>query len=156
MRRADREVAKPVEITEMMTRCEVLHLALNTDTVPYILPVNFGMEPDGMTLYIHGAREGTKYALIEKDNRASFELDCTHGLVLENGTCSINYESVIGWGYLEDVTEPEEKCRALDLIMKQYRGEPPRGIIGHQPYPDGRRFPSRRSFRPEGRCRCRW
>ena len=37
--------------------------------------------------------------------------------------CSINYESVIGWGYLEDVTEPEEKRRALDLIMKQYRGE---------------------------------
>ena len=95
MRRTDREVTNPAEITEMMTRCEVLHLALNTDTVPYILPVNFGMEPDGMTLYIHGAREGTKYALIEKDNRAGFELDCTHGLVLENGMCSINYESVI-------------------------------------------------------------
>lgn len=74
MRRTDREVTNPAEITEMMTRCEVLHLALNTDTVPYILPVNFGMEPDGMTLYIHGAREGTKYALIEKDNRAGFEL----------------------------------------------------------------------------------
>ena len=39
------------------------------------------------------------------------------------GRCSINYESVIGWGYLEDVAEPEEKRRALDLIMKQYRGE---------------------------------
>jgi len=110
MRRTDREVTDPAEITEMMTRCEVLHLALNTDTVPYILPVNFGMEPDGMTLYIHGAREGTKYALIEKDNRAGFELDCTHSLVLENGACSINYESVIGWGYLEDVTEPEESA----------------------------------------------
>lgn len=43
MRRTDREVTDPAEITEMMTRCEVLHLALNTDTVPYILPVNFGM-----------------------------------------------------------------------------------------------------------------
>ena len=52
MRRTDREVTDPAEITEMMTRCEVLHLALNTDTVPYILPVNFGMEPDGMTLYM--------------------------------------------------------------------------------------------------------
>ncbi|MEI3092565.1 MAG: pyridoxamine 5'-phosphate oxidase family protein [Oscillospiraceae bacterium] len=56
MRRTDREVTDPAEIAEMMTRCEVLHLALNTDTVPYILPVNFGMEPDGMTLYIHGVR----------------------------------------------------------------------------------------------------
>lgn len=41
MRRTDREVTDPAEIAEMMTRGEVLHLALNTDTVPYILPVNF-------------------------------------------------------------------------------------------------------------------
>lgn len=123
MRRANREVTEPDKIADIMTRCEVLHLALNSDSVPYILPVNFGMESDGLTLYIHGAPEGTKYALIAKDNRVSFALDCTHGLVLENGMCSMNYESVIGWGYLDELTEPEDKRRALDRIMKQYRGE---------------------------------
>ena len=40
MRRTDREVTAPAEITEMMTRCEVLHLALPADTIPYILPGN--------------------------------------------------------------------------------------------------------------------
>lgn len=123
MRRSNREVTDPAEIADIMTRCEVLHLAFNNDKVPYLLPVNFGMEPDGMTLYIHGAPEGTKYDLMTKDNRVSFGLECTHGLVLENGMCSMNYESVIGWGYLDEVTDSEDKRRALDRIMKQYRGE---------------------------------
>ena len=125
MRRNVRAVTDPAEIADIMSRCEVLHLAFHTDTVPYILPVNFGMEPDGMTLYIHGAMEGTKYAVLARDNRASFEVDCSHGLVLEahSGNCSMNYESVIGWGYIEELTGEADKRHALDLIMQHYRGE---------------------------------
>lgn len=125
MRRKDREVTLPAEIVDIMSRCEVLHLAINTGSAPYLLPVNFGMEPDGMTLYIHGAMSGTKYDLLAKDNRVGFELDCSHELVLEEetGNCTMNYESVMGWGLVDEVTEEEGKRRALDLIMKQYRGE---------------------------------
>lgn len=122
MRRTDREVTEAGEIAQIMSRCEVLRLAFNGEKVPYLLPVNFGMEPDGMTLYIHGAGQGTKYALIAKDNRASFELDCTHGLVLdeEGHECTMNYESVIGWGYIDEMTGYEEKYHALKRIMAQY------------------------------------
>lgn len=122
MRRANREVKDPAEIADIMRRCEVLRLALNTDTVPYILPVNFGMEPDGMTLYIHGAMTGTKYDILARDNRASFEVDCNHGLVLEEDSheCTMNYESVIGWGVIDELTEEGEKRHALDCIMRQY------------------------------------
>ena len=122
MRRRDREVTDSGEITEIMSRCEVLRLALTTPTVPYILPVNFGMEPDGMTLYIHGAREGTKYGLIAADNRASFEMDCCHGLVLDetDHSCTVDYESVIGWGILEELTDDNEKRHALRCLMGHY------------------------------------
>ena len=64
MRRNDRAVTDPTEIAEIMSRCEVLHLAIAAQPAPYLLPVNFGMEPDGMTLYVHGAMDGTKYALL--------------------------------------------------------------------------------------------
>lgn len=125
MRRNDRAVTDPAEIVDIMSRCEVLRLAFNHENVPYILPVNFGMEPDGMTLYIHGAMEGTKYAVIARDNRASFELDCGHELVLipENGNCTMNYESVIGWGYIDELTEEADKRHALKRIMAHYREE---------------------------------
>lgn len=122
MRRTDRAVTDAAEITQIMSRCEVLRLAINTGEAPYILPVNFGMEPDGMTLYIHGAVEGTKYNLLEKDNRVGFELDCTQGLVLEEDrhNCTMNYESVVGWGIVDEVTGEDEKIHALDRIMAQY------------------------------------
>lgn len=125
MRRSDRQVTDPEQITAIMSRCEVVRLALNTDTVPYILPFNFGMEPDGMTLYIHGAMTGTKYEWIARDNRAAFEMDRTYGLVLDEDAheCSIHYESVVGWGFLEELTEAGEKRRGLDRIMAQYHAE---------------------------------
>lgn len=125
MRRTDRQVTDPAEIAEMMSRCEVLRLAINTETVPYILPVNFGMEPDGMTLYIHGANEGTKYTWIEKDNRVSFEMDCSLALELnaDDHECSMCYESVIGWGYVDELLEEGEKRHALQRLMHQYHAE---------------------------------
>lgn len=125
MRRSDREIMDPAEITAVMSRCDVVRLALNTATVPYILPVNFGMEPDGMTLYIHGAMSGTKYDLIAADNRASFEMDCAHELVMDEGnhSCTMNYESVIGWGEIDEVTDEAEKLHALHRLMVQYHEE---------------------------------
>lgn len=125
MRRADREVTDSGAICAILQKCSVLHLALNTDGAPYVLPVNFGMESDGMTFYIHGAAEGTKYALIAQDARAGFELECAGELVLNEAghSCTMNYESVAGWGVLEEVTAPEEKCHALRRIMAQYHSE---------------------------------
>lgn len=125
MRRNDRAVTDPVEIVDIMARCEVLHLAIAAQPAPYLLPVNFGMEPDGMTLYVHGAMEGTKYDLLARNNHVGFEMECTNGLVLdETGhSCTMNYESVMGWGIVSEVTAPEEKLHALDRIMRQYHAE---------------------------------
>ena len=125
MRRTDRAVTDPGEIAGIMSRCEVVRVAMNDETVPYILPLNFGMEPDGMTLYIHGAMTGTKYDLLKKDNRVSFEMDCTYGLDLneKDHECSVFYESVIGWGIVEELTEETQKRYALNRLMRQYHAE---------------------------------
>ncbi len=122
MRRMDREVKRPDEIVAIMAKCDILRIALNTQMVPYILPVSFGMEPDGMVLYIHGAAAGTKYELIARDHRCSFEMDCNEGLVLDetDHSCTMQYASVIGWGYLEEITDPAEKRHALMTLMAHY------------------------------------
>ena len=125
MRRNDRAVTDPSEIVEIMSRCEVLHLAIAAQPAPYLLPVNFGMEPDGMTLYVHGAADGTKYGLLAQNNQVGFEMECTNGLVLDEAghSCTMNYESVMGWGVVSEVTVPGEKLHALDRIMAQYHSE---------------------------------
>lgn len=52
-------------------------------------------------------------------------MECTNGLVLDEAghSCTMNYESVMGWGIVSEVTDPAEKLHALDCIMKQYHAE---------------------------------
>ncbi len=123
MRRSDREVKDFKDIIGIMKKCDVCRIALNNNGYPYILPLNFGMkvENDSVELYFHGANKGTKYELIQADNRVSFEMDCEHRLVteIERGACTMEYESVIGQGLIEIVPE-EEKENALHLLMCHY------------------------------------
>jgi len=126
MRRSDREVKEFKDIVAIIEKCDVCRLALNNNGYPYILPLNFGMTVKGskIELYFHGAMEGTKYDLIEKDNRASFEMDCEHRLVTEteSGHCTMEYESVIGQGHIEMLSD-YEKYDALCILMKHYHKE---------------------------------
>ena len=126
MRRADREVTELSELLRIMEQCDVCRLALHNGAYPYILPLNFGLavQDDTVKLYFHGATEGTKLELMQKDDRASFEMDCSTQLVtiLEDGNCTMNYESVIGQGRVEILSE-NEKEQALDILMRHYREE---------------------------------
>ncbi len=126
MRRSDREITDFNEMVEIIKKCDVCRVALNDAEYPYILPLNFGMGiVDGkIVLYFHGANEGTKYGLIEKDSRASFEMDCGHKLIMndEKMSCTMAYESVIGHGTIEKVSDAG-KYDALVAIMKQYHQE---------------------------------
>lgn len=123
MRRSDREVTDRSEILDIIRRCDVCRLALNDGDYPYILPLNFGMDTSegGVILYFHGAAQGRKYDIITRDNRASFEMDCSHRLVTrpERKSCTMEYESVIGRGRIE-IVEGDKKLAALKLLNAHY------------------------------------
>lgn len=123
MRRSDREIRDFDEILEVMKKCDVCRIAMQGDEYPYVIPLNFGMAVDGqqVVLYFHGAQIGMKYELLSKNNKVCFEMDCGHMLFtdMEKGNCTMCYESVIGYGAVEDVPE-EEKREALDILMEHY------------------------------------
>ena len=124
MRRKDREITDKQDILEVMKKCDVCRIALHNGDYPYIVPLNFGLqvENDMPVLYFHGVLEGKKYELIEKDNRASFEMDCGHQLILDKaqGNCAMEYESVIGQGIAELAPE-EKKEDFLKKLLEHYR-----------------------------------
>lgn len=126
MRRSDREIKEMDEIIDVIKKCDVCRLAFNDGDYPYIVPLNFGMriEDEKIVLYFHGAKEGKKYELMKKDSRAAFEMDCGHRLALEQetGNCTMAYESVMGRGIVEIVSD-EEKYEALKVLMAHYRQE---------------------------------
>ena len=126
MRRSDREVTGFENLIAIMKKCDVCRIALNDGGYPYILPLNFGMKVNGqkVELYFHGALTGTKYDLIRRDSRVSFEMDCGHRLVMQEdrGNCTMEYESVIGRGHMEILSD-EEKLDALRILMAHYHQE---------------------------------
>ena len=124
MRQKQREITDENEMLAIMQKCDVCRLAFNhEDGYPYILPVNFGIgKRDGkLCLYLHSALEGEKVAVMKRDNRASFEMDCEHKLQYfrEKGYCTMAYESIIGRGHVELLGE-DEKIAALESIMAHY------------------------------------
>ena len=123
MRRRDREIKEFNEILQVILDCDSLVLGLNDGEFPYLVPLNFGIDIEDGQLYIyfHCANEGKKLDLIKKNHRASFEMDHAHQLVLndEKMSCTMEYESVTGKGFIEIVSE-DKKIKGLKILMKHY------------------------------------
>ncbi len=123
MRRKEREIIEKDEIVEIMKKCDVCRVALFDEEYPYIVPMNFGIGYDGesIVLYFHGAHSGKKLTLIGQNNNASFEMDCSHKLMIGDTacTCTMEYESVVGNGKIEIVGD-DEKHNALTHLMRNY------------------------------------
>lgn len=126
MRRKDREIQEFEEIIAVIKKCDVCRIAMNDGDVPYIVPMNFGVEVEGeqVFFFFHCAMEGKKLDLLRKDSRVAFEMDCGHNFILyeERMSCTMGYESVMGHGVMEIVPE-EEKFRALKILMRQHHAE---------------------------------
>jgi nitroimidazol reductase NimA-like FMN-containing flavoprotein (pyridoxamine 5'-phosphate oxidase superfamily) len=127
MRRSDREITDIEGKLEIIRRCKVLRLGMAEQNQPYIVPLNFGFEYNDsrLTLYIHGAQEGKKVDILNRNSQVCFEMDGEHSLIPgeEAASYSFAYESIIGFGTAERLTTDDEKIRGLDVLMKHQTGE---------------------------------
>lgn len=118
MRRKDREVLDLQELLSMLDSCDTVHLALNREGAPYVLPMSFGWEQlaDGTTaLYVHGAREGLKLELAQRDNRVGVALDRFDGYDRTAHGITTRYRSVLARGEIR-MLAGEEALHGLRLI----------------------------------------
>ncbi len=126
MRRADRQVADPAQIADMLRRCMVMRVALQDAEGLYIVPVNYGFElRDGqLTLYFHGAYEGRKAEALRQPIPVAFEMDDGGELQEAALPCAYGWRffSVMGNGTARTVTDVAEKKRALAILMKHQTG----------------------------------
>jgi nitroimidazol reductase NimA-like FMN-containing flavoprotein (pyridoxamine 5'-phosphate oxidase superfamily) len=120
MRRSDRQIREREEIDAIIRRCSVCRLALCDGVQPYIVPLSFGY--DGSSLYFHGALTGRKVEILKKNNRVCFEFDIMEQVLQAEQACgwSMQYQSVIGFGRGEIVTDVAAKAAALACIMAHY------------------------------------
>lgn len=142
MRQAKREVKNFKEIISIIQQCDVIRLAFHDGEYPYMVPLNFGYVVEGdieaedaslyncsITFFFHGAMEGKKYEVMEKNPKAFFEMDCNHQVVAygtdnpAGAHCSFMYESVMGKGVVEFIEDEEEKLKYLTILTDRYHTE---------------------------------
>lgn len=127
MRRKEREIKEPNEILEILASSKIMRVGFNDNGHIYIVPLNFGFEYENgkLVLYFHGARDGRKFGLIQKGGNVGFEMDCNYQLMMAETACghSAFYSSAIGEGEIFEITENDEKKKALNLIMFNATGK---------------------------------
>ena len=125
MRRRDREITERRAIADVIESCQCCRLGFCDNGEVYIVPLNFGFEyqKEQPVFYFHGAKEGRKIGLIEKDPRVGFEMDTGHEVYAKGDpkaacTYTARFQSIIGTGKVSMVPGFDEKKHGLELLMQ--------------------------------------
>ena len=118
-----RAISDKKEFTEVIQRCQWCHLAMTgLDGKPYVLPMNFGFRDD--VIYLHGAQHGKKVDILKQHPDVCINFTGDHVLRYQNEqvacSWSMKYRSVLCYGMVEFITDPEEKMAAMHIVMAQY------------------------------------
>ena len=109
-------------IRSFLQRAEIGRIATSVDGQPYITPTTFWYDPQAHTIIFHGANHGHLYANLQTNPHACFETSKI-GELLPADTAlefSIQYASVIAFGRVRILDDPDEKRRGLYALIGKY------------------------------------
>ena len=120
MRRSEQEITNEATIEAIIQKAKFCRLGLVDEDQPYIVPLCFGYQDK--VLYFHSALEGRKIDIISRNPKACFEVEVNAKVVEATTACSwsVEYQSVIGFGKVSLIENPEEKRNAFAIIMAHY------------------------------------
>ena len=120
MRRKEKKITEKSEIEAVIQKSIICRIGMSSDNVPYIVPLCFGYKDN--VIYIHGSLEGRKTDILKKNQNVCFEFDINMEVVKADNACEwgMKYQSVVGFGKATFLDNPEQKRKALNIIMSQY------------------------------------
>lgn len=124
IRRQDRICEDQALLTALLDRAEMMHLAMNDEPFPHVVPLSYGYEFVGEKLkfYFHGAASGRKVSLWKKNPNVAFSI-AEPGPVnfAEDPVCHTGQDflSILGQGVIRELPQ-EERHHAVEMIMRHY------------------------------------
>jgi uncharacterized protein len=120
MRKKQYEITDPAIIEEILSKSEICRIALIDNDRPYIVPLNYGYK--NKAIYFHSSPHGKKVELLKSNRKVCFEIELFTEIVKKEIPCNwgTKYRSVIGYGTIEFLTDPDKKREGLDIIMAHY------------------------------------
>jgi nitroimidazol reductase NimA-like FMN-containing flavoprotein (pyridoxamine 5'-phosphate oxidase superfamily) len=118
----DRAVDDRAELHRLLADALVAHLGVTVGNHPLVLPTAFAVDPDGPdrggTLYVHGS-VAAGWLRAATDTTVCVTVTELDGLVAGRSAFhhSMNYRSAVVIGRARVVEDPDERARALDLVV---------------------------------------
>jgi len=108
---------------DIIRRSQWCHVGMvDPENNPYVIPMNFGFKED--VVYLHGASHGKKVDILHIHPQVCINFSLDHQLRYQNEevacSWSMKYQSVLCYGNIEFIQDPEQKTLALQIIMAQY------------------------------------
>jgi nitroimidazol reductase NimA-like FMN-containing flavoprotein (pyridoxamine 5'-phosphate oxidase superfamily) len=110
------------EIDAILKQCKTCYVAMSDNDVPYILPLNFGI--DGDRIILHSAQSGRMWDTIKKNPKVCINWTLGEELAWQDVQVGCSYrvksKSVIVEGIAEIIDDDVEKERLFKQFMAQY------------------------------------
>jgi len=118
-----RFISDQKEIDEIIKKCEVCYVSMvDENNLPYVLPFNFGYD-DGV-IFLHSSKKGLKIDILKKNPSVCIAFSTDHQLRYqsEQMACSysMKYRSVLAFGKVEFIEDPDQKIEFLNNVMSHY------------------------------------
>ncbi len=129
MRRYEKLIKDPAIIAAILDMCNTVYVGMFDAEYPYVLPLNFAYEISEQKLYIylHGAREGHKIELWNKNPKVSATFSVFFNYPDRPYKDTIHdFRSVMARGILSRIdkkTDPDRYRRAFRSILQQNERE---------------------------------
>ncbi|MBP9999982.1 MAG: pyridoxamine 5'-phosphate oxidase family protein [Clostridiales bacterium] len=95
---------------------------IGEDGYPYGMPMNFWFDPEDGHIYFHGAKAGHKIDAIRANNKVCFTVFEKEGYQ-DEGDWPWNVKSVVIFGTIHEVTDPEKAWRVTECLGHKYTTE---------------------------------
>ncbi len=124
-------MVQPDRMESFLNAAKILRLGFSEEPYPYIVPLHYGWisgqeaEDFMLTFYMHSAKEGRKVELLSHERSVCVEIDRDGGIISggeEACRYSAAFASFIGFGTASVVTDVEEACKGLSVLMEHQTG----------------------------------
>ena len=110
------------EINQIIKSCNTCFVAMSVNDVPYVLPMNFGL--DGDSVILHSAKSGRMWETLKSNPRVCINWTNGEELAWQDIQVGCSYrvksKSVLVEGVVEFVEDHIEKTHCLNVMMAQY------------------------------------
>lgn len=101
-------VLNAAEIERLLERQVVGRVGCSKDGKTYVVPISYAY--DGEYVYCH-THDGMKIDYMRHNPNVCFEVDHLHNMA--------NWQSAITWGTFEELTDPEQRTKALQKLHQR-------------------------------------